>query len=118
MRPAGEIRAALRGWSPEAQPVTWRDALAYLACVGLVSASAPAEVRLVRQTVENMARSSELLEAGYVRAPGSRRPMAGYLLPSAAQQQADRSERAGEAAELLACWWGRAAGPRDGVPSG
>lgn len=80
MRPAGEIRQALRACFPEAGQgmATWRDALDALARQRLVNPAAPGERRLVQRTVENMRRAGELQPAEPVRVPGSRRPMMGY----------------------------------------
>lgn len=80
MRPAGEIRAALREAIPLAGHghATWRDALAMLAQRKLVNPAAPSECRLVRRTVENMRAAGELRAAAPVRVKGSRRPMVAY----------------------------------------
>ncbi len=80
MRPAGEIRAALREAFPPAGQghATWRDALAVLAQRKLVDPAAPSECRLVRQTVKNMRAAGELRPGPPVRVQGSRRPMVAY----------------------------------------
>lgn len=68
MRPAGEIREALRAAFAEAGHSTWRDVLP--ACH--VDTSAPSEVLMVRRTVENMVRAGELVKVGNDRQAGSR----------------------------------------------
>lgn len=74
LRPAGEVRMALRDAAQalrnEARVATWRD-LAQRAQVGFAVAQA---------TVENMARCGELRRVGPVRVAHSRRPMVGYVL--------------------------------------
>jgi hypothetical protein len=74
MRPAGEVRLALRDAAQalraEARVATWRD-LALRAQVGFAVAQV---------TVENMARAGELQRVGAVRVAHSRRPMVGYVL--------------------------------------
>ena len=67
MRPAGEIRQALLAAWVEG-PATWR---AMLPATG-VDPCSPAEVRLVRHTVENMVRAGELEPCGKEKAAGSR----------------------------------------------
>lgn len=68
MRPAGEIRTALRAAFAERGHATWAEVLP--ACP--VNAQSPAEVRLVRRTVENMVRAGELVPAGTSKPAGSR----------------------------------------------
>lgn len=88
MRPRGEIRSVLAStadeWArthidAEGQPqgVTWRQ-LAELACVGYA---------LARATVKNMVTAGELVPAGMVSVPGSRRRMAAYV-PARLQREA------------------------------
>lgn len=68
MRPAGEIREALRSAFAERSSATWREVLP--SCP--VNLASPAEVMLVRRTVENMVRAGELEQAGKSKAEGSR----------------------------------------------
>lgn len=68
MRPAGEIRSALRAAFAERGHATWREVLP--ACP--VNVASPAEVMLVRRTVENMVRAHELVAVGNSREAGSR----------------------------------------------
>lgn len=79
-RPAGDIRLALRrafldvararmAENPATACVTWRDA-AVAASVGWDAA---------KRTVENMARSGELVRVNPVRTPGVSRAMVGYM---------------------------------------
>lgn len=85
MRPAGEIRQALRACFPaQGQGVaTWHDALRALASLGVVNPAAPSEARLVRRTVENMRAAGELRPGPAVAVPGVRRPMRGYARAAA-----------------------------------
>lgn len=80
MRPRGEIRAVLASTADEwarthlddegrPQGLTWRQ-LAELACVGYA---------LARATVKNMVTAGELVPAGAVAVPGSKRLMAAYV---------------------------------------
>jgi hypothetical protein len=76
MRPAGEIRRALREaaqalLAESAPGVTWRDLAAH-AAVGQ---------QVARRTVVNMARAGELRRSGAKHVPGGRRPMTTYTLP-------------------------------------
>lgn len=96
MRPAGEIRRALREAAKallaESTPgVTWRD-LAVHACIGHQAA---------RRTVGNMARAGELRPSGATRVPGVRRPMTTYTLPTPAPSTAP------PALDALMRTWGR-----------
>ena len=76
MRPAGEIRAALRSAFAERGHATWREVLP--ACP--VNAHARSEVMLVRRTVENMVQAGELVRAGAAKTAGSRAWRAVYEL--------------------------------------
>ncbi len=113
MRPAGEVRQALRAWCPvPGAPGTWRDAAAWLARER-GAALAPAELRLVRRTLENMVRAGELAPvAERVCVPGVRRRLQAYVWvleqPAAAGRGADAP---GAPGALLAAWFGLAAGP-------
>lgn len=79
MRPRSEVReaiaAAAQSIAEAGRSVTWRD---LVPCVPGINPASPAEVRLVRRTVENMARSGELERVGRVPVPGSAKPMTGY----------------------------------------
>lgn len=68
MRPAGEIREALRSAFAERGHATWREVLP--ACP--VNPASPSGVLLVRRTVENMVRAGELVDVGTSRQAGSR----------------------------------------------
>lgn len=105
MRPAGEIRQALRGCFPAAGQgaVTWRQALEQLGQLGLVHPAAPGEQRLVQHTVENMRRAGELQPMAPVRVTGSRRPMMGYAVASAVDAT-DWAPRSGAGDDLMRCW--------------
>jgi hypothetical protein len=100
MRPAGEIRRALRdaAWSLAVERAStplagghWRE-LAQRSCVGFGAA---------RETVKNMARAGELQAVGAVRVPGARRPMTVYA------PQAERSAPAPQALDSLMRAWAR-----------
>lgn len=84
MRPAGEIRAALRSAFAERGHATWREVLP--ACP--VNVAAPAEVMLVRRTVENMVQARELVNVGTSREAGSRVARTLYELAAAQDGQA------------------------------
>lgn len=84
MRPPGEIREALRQVLPalagESGALTWRDLVPH---VPGVNPASPADVRLVKKTVENMAQAGELERTGQVRVNGACRPMVTYRPRSA-----------------------------------
>ena len=72
MRPRGEIRELLfAGFCERQAAATWREVLP----VTGVDVRSPAEVTLVRRTVENMVRAGELQRADE---PGERARMARY----------------------------------------
>lgn len=79
MRPRGEVRDAIAqatlSLHEQGATPTWRDLVQHVP--GLSSAS-PADVRLVRKTVENMALAGELERVGTVRVQGVCRPMTRY----------------------------------------
>ncbi len=106
MRPAGEIREALRGCFPErGQGVaTWYDALNALGARQLVNPAAPGERKLVRKTVENMVQAGELQKAEPVRVPGSRRPMTGYARGWVTNWGAGSSQGGTELGLVVAGW--------------
>ena len=79
MRPAGEIRAALRAAFAERGHATWAEVLP--ACP--VHAGSRAEGALVRRTVENMVQSGELVRVGSDKTAGSRVWRAVYSLAGA-----------------------------------
>lgn len=68
MRPRGEIRMLLRAGFAERGACTWRE---MLPCAQ-VDTRSPAEVRLVRKTVENMVAAGELVKVGVSREAGAR----------------------------------------------
>lgn len=84
MRPAGDIRLALRDCFPlqGEGAATWHHALAALGLRKLVNPAAPGERKLVRRTVENMLQAAELVPVEPVRVEGSRRPAMGYARPA------------------------------------
>lgn len=79
MRPRGEVREAVAGAlqsiATASDGVTWRD---LLPCVPGINPACPAEVRLVRKAVENMAAAGEIERIGHRRVPGSAKPMTAY----------------------------------------
>lgn len=93
MRPAGEIRAALRAAFAERGHATWAEVLP--ACP--VDSRSPSEVLLVRRTVENMVRSGELVKAGASKPAGSRAWRTVYELADA-----DDAPWSGAAADSVA----------------
>jgi hypothetical protein len=105
MRPAGEIRDALRRHGcfppPEAGSATWRDALAELGRLKIVNPQAPSERKLVRQAVENMVQAGEIQKAEPKRVAGSRRPMMGY---SATDWRGGSSHSGASLVQVLAAW--------------
>ncbi len=70
MRPAGEIREALRTAFAERGACTWRDVAPL---VPGVDAACRADLALVRRTVVNMVSAGELVPAGYAKVAGSAR---------------------------------------------
>lgn len=86
MRPRGEIRSALSMAALELHVErgggTWRD-MAARACVGFDAA---------RRTVENMARSGELIPASTRRVEGIRRPMVVYAPVISCEPRSDGAE--------------------------
>lgn len=84
MRPAGELRLALRSAAPAmsaGSPVTgasYLDLAAALAQRGMLSLQAPSEVELVHRTMKNMVQAAELRRVGEVRVPGKRRKLGLY----------------------------------------
>lgn len=102
MRPAGEIRQALRAAVPNQAPgvtgASYLDMAQRLAGMAGLNPAAPAELRLVRQTVKNMVQAGELVKVGRTKRLG--------LYAAVAAHQA----RSGwDATALQAAWWGRAA---------
>jgi len=92
MRPAGEVRQALRQaavqLAVEAGGGTWRD----------IAARARVGYEAARGTIKNMAHAGELQAIDEVRSPGSRRPMNRYV-------PAVGADPTGAAlTELLALW--------------
>jgi hypothetical protein len=79
MRPRGEVRSAIAEATQQLaqQQVlpTWRD---LVAMVPGISSTSPADLRLVRKTVENMALAGELERAGNRHVQGVARPMTTY----------------------------------------
>lgn len=90
MRPPGEIRAALRTAFGDLQPCGWRDVLP---AVPMVNVRSPAEVLLVRRTVENMVQAEELVPVGKQKRAGSRVWYQTYELPQPEQQTAEQCMR-------------------------
>lgn len=103
MRPPGEIRQALRDClTPGGPALTWRDAAGCLAAAGLINLAAPAELRLVQTTVENMRRAGELEPRATVRVAGARRPMVAYARASWATEWGGQPHQA--LAGVLQAW--------------
>lgn len=76
MRPRSEVRQALAAAVVDlGRPATWRDLVPH---VPGINPASPAEVRLVRKTVENMAAAGELQLVDRVRVPGASKPMNAY----------------------------------------
>lgn len=63
----GEIREALVAAYSQVGAASWREVLPHVP----VNSSSPAEVTLVRRTVENMARAGELVRCGEEKPAGS-----------------------------------------------
>lgn len=86
MRPAGEVRSALRAAfavaTRDGQAVEWAALLPDLAAIG-IDARSRAEVALVRRTVERMVQAGELQRVGSVQHVGSRAVRATYTYTSA-----------------------------------
>lgn len=80
MRPAGEIRQALRAAFAEREHATWREVLG---AVPGVNGASPAERALVRRTVVNMVHCGELVRCGAAKVAGSGRWHAVYGLAGA-----------------------------------
>lgn len=72
----GQIRQAFasvaEALAKERRAATWRDMAAAAGCVNLAS---PAEAKLARKTVHNMAAAGELVRVGSVSTPWACRPM-------------------------------------------
>lgn len=121
MRPAGEVRQALRDAAPvlpqdAAEPTmgsSYLDLAHQLAGRGLLSVDAPAELRLVRQTVKNMVQAGELRRVGSAKQRGTRKALGLYAAPCTASTGgwdacATTRGDAGLAA-LQSAWWGHVA---------
>lgn len=80
MRPRGEVRQAIERVMPldAENAVTWRDVAVALHASEVINIDAPAEVKLVRKTVENMAMAAQVKKVGSRVVPGSRRQMSTY----------------------------------------
>lgn len=84
MRPRGEVREAVVAamsalGEQQALPATWRDLLPHVAAhVPGLSPASPADVRMVRKTVENMAFAGEIERQGSKKVQGVARPMTAY----------------------------------------
>ena len=66
--PNGVIRGPLLKAFEELAPCTWRDVVP----AAPINPACPAEVMLVRRTVENMVRAGDLVSVGFTKAEGSR----------------------------------------------
>lgn len=114
MRPAGELRQALRNAAPpmpadRGLPVTGASYLGLaeaLAQRGMLSMQAPSEVQLVHRTVKNMVQAGELRKVGDARVAGKRRKL-GLYAATAGGWDAGASTRSDGSA--LQAAWGMAA---------
>ena len=117
MRPAGEVRQALRDAAPvlpgDASAPTlgssYLDLAKQLAGRGLLSVDAPAELRLVRQTVKNMVQAGELCRVGSAKQRGTRKALGLYAAPSGGWDACATTRGDAGLAALQSAWWGRAA---------
>jgi hypothetical protein len=97
VRPIGDIRMSLRG-AFKAQPdSTWRAVLPMVE----VNVRAPAELLLVRRTVENMVRCGELERTGRHKLPGERAWHHTYALTGVDPDDAVADEAARENLDAL-----------------
>ncbi len=80
-RPLSQITERVRDVLKDrgTRPATWRDVAAELAQQGVINDQAPAEVLLVRMTVERMGQRGELEAVARVRRPGRGRPLNGWV---------------------------------------
>ena len=79
-RPRGEVRQALAQWAEQHRGIlvaglTFRDLVQQ---VPGMSALSPADLRAVRQTLQDMAKAGELVRVGRARVPGACRPATLY----------------------------------------
>jgi hypothetical protein len=81
LRPRGEIRDALVAAYSQVGAASWREVLPHVP----VNSGSPAEVTLVRRTVENMARKGELVRCGEEKPAGSTVWLAVYELAAPAE---------------------------------
>lgn len=85
----GELRQMLaQVFGAASEAMTWRAAAAELVAVGHLPSVGASELVMIRRTVENMARSGELMRCGDVRRPGSCRPMATFRVFAPAEAPA------------------------------
>ena len=110
MRPAGELRQALRSAAPllsrglrPAQGASYLGLAESLARQGMLSLAAPGEVRLVHRTVKNMVQAGELQRVGEVRVAGKRRKLGLYAATTAQGWDAGAAT-ASPGAALQAAW--------------
>jgi hypothetical protein len=102
MRPRGEVRRAVEGCIPldAKDAVTWRDVAAALHQREVINIDAPAEVKLVRKTVENMAMAAQVKKVGSRAVPGSRRAMSTYARANGWMSGAGGAELG----SVMHCW--------------
>lgn len=104
-RPQGEIRALLLAGFAERGASTWREVLPAVLPVR-VNVRSPAEVRLVRKTVENMVAAGELVKVGVSREAGARVWRAMYeAAPPPEDEPAGPQDAALDALQQIThCW--------------
>lgn len=89
-RPRGELRSALAlVFAAASKAMTWHGAADQLVATQVLRSVGPSELKLIRRTVENMARAGELTPCGYACWPGSRRPLTLYRVATADDVQRD-----------------------------
>jgi hypothetical protein len=120
MRPAGGLRQALRDLAPALEPAQAGHAvqgasylelahrLHQLAPTLALNPAAPAELRLVKQTVKNMVQAGELQRVGSAHRKGARKALGLYAATSRWSAAALGGGGCGGDA-LAAAWWGRLA---------
>lgn len=111
MRPAGELRLALRSAAPplslDGQPVAGASYLALAATLaqrGMLSLQAPSELQLVHRTVKNMVQAGELRRVGDARVVGKRRKLGLYAATAGQGWDAGAVTRSDRGAALQAAW--------------
>lgn len=98
-RPRGEIRALLMSGFAERGASTVMEVLPY----ARVDGRSPAEVRLVRKTVENMVAAGDLVKVGMSR-PAGGRVWHGMYEPAPAPEASPASAALDELQRVTHCW--------------